>query len=89
MTIDIATLQDPRDFVAAHGEYALVGLYFRIYWESLELGEKVLGKPVRMEFIEEYQSYQNWLGIAADLLPEWAIEMLADIDVMLEDGIGL
>lgn len=91
--IDITTLQDPRDYLAEHGAYALVGLYMRTYWESLEIGDKlsvkVLDSEGRAALIKHYQDYQNWLGIAADLLPEWATDMLADIDVMLEEGKGM
>lgn len=91
--LNIHTLQDPRDYLAERGEHALIGLYMQVYWESLALGDKlsarVLDAEARAALIEQYQDYQNWLGIAAELLPEWAIEAFADIDVMLEDGKGM
>lgn len=86
--IDINTLADPRDYHALFGDYALFGLYMRVYWESLELGEKVLANRSDKKLLAEHQSYENWLGVATDTLPEWAIDILHDIDAALdEDGL--
>jgi hypothetical protein len=94
-TIDISTLQDPQDCLQEHGEYALFGLYMRVYWESLEIGDSMLeiktlapNQPRVDKLFAKLQNYENWLGLARERLPEYAITILAEIDAVLE-GDGL
>ncbi len=100
MELDIGTLQDPEDYLAEHGEYALFGLYMRLYWQYMEALQKhsdALDGVFRDGTYEEHQKvnailaknesvYESWIARAVEQLPEWAIDLLADIDVMLEQG---
>jgi hypothetical protein len=83
----VPKFQDPRKILAAFGAHALLGLYIKIWWDSLALGEKLIAN-YDIVTAAEYQNCENWLGIAAEILPEWATDILADIDAALE-GDGL
>lgn len=92
MALDISTLQDPRDYLEQHGEYALIGLYLHIYEQSLAIGDEILANPTNgglkastAQLIQKQHTCENWLGLAVDLLPKWAIEMLCLIDKGLEE----
>lgn len=97
--VEIKDLPDPEDYLADMGENALFGLYMRVYWQYMELAQKNTDALAEQGFkqLDQYRTlndiiqqtesaWEQWLARAVEQLPEWASDILAEIDQALEDA---